>query len=63
MMPIVELEAELESALADDQRVVGIANAAADHGVDVHVEFGVFGQHLQALVEGLERLLRDVVRV
>ena len=54
-------EPELERALADDQRVVGLLDAAADHGVDVDVEVGVLGEQLQLLVEHLEALLGDLV--
>ena len=54
-------ESEFDGALADDQGVVRIVNAAADHGVDVDVKVGVLGQHLQLLVEHLEALLRHVV--
>ena len=55
------LEPQLQRPLADHQRVVGVFEAAADHGVDVHVELGVLGQHLQLFVEDLEALLRDFV--
>ena len=54
-------EPEAEGAAADDQRVVGVLDAAADDGVDVHVEVGVLGEELELLVEDLEALLRDFV--
>lgn len=54
-------EAEGEGALSDDEGVVGILDAAADDGVDVDVEVGVFGEQLKLLVENLERLLADFV--
>src|SRR6185436_7005396 len=52
---------QFQRAAPNDQRVVGIVDAAADHGVDVYVEVGVFGQHLKFFVEYLETLFRDVV--
>src|SRR5262249_23496300 len=54
-------EAELEGALADDERVLRVLDAAADHGVDVDVELRVFGEQLELLVEHLQTLLRDLV--
>ena len=62
MMPTVEREAEFHRALRHHDRVVRIVNAAAHHGVDVDVKFGVFGQQLQLLIQHLQALLRDVVR-
>ena len=55
-------EAQLQRALADGERILRIAHAAAHHGIDVHVEIGMFGQQLQLLVENLQALLGDVVR-
>ena len=46
---------------ADDQGVVGVLEAAADDGIDVDVELGVLGEHLELLVEDLEALLGDFV--
>src|SRR5579862_3552252 len=56
-------EAEFQGAAADGQCILGVTDASADHGVDVDVEFGVLGQHLQLLVEHLERLFGDVVGI
>src|ERR1022692_2588448 len=36
-------ETQLHGALADHQRILGIANTAAHHGIDIHVKIGVFG--------------------
>ena len=47
---------ELNGAAADDERFLGVADAAADDGVDVDVELGVIGQHLELFIEHLERL-------
>ena len=38
-------------------------HAAADHGIDIHVEVSVVGQHLQLFVEDLQALLRNFVRI
>jgi hypothetical protein len=54
-------KAQLERQPADGQRVLGI-EAAADHGIDVDVEFGVLGQHFQLFVEHLQALHRNRVR-
>src|SRR5271154_2110263 len=54
-------EAQFESAMADGERVLRVLDASADHGVNVHVEGGVFGEELQLLVEDLEALLGDLV--
>jgi hypothetical protein len=48
---------QLNGAAADDERLLGIADAAADDGVDVDVELGVVGEHLQLFIEHLERFL------
>ena len=63
MMPMVEVKPSSMARRADDQRVVGIAEAAAHHRVDVDVKLGVLGQHLELLVEHLQALLRDVVGI
>ena len=55
-------ESQLHGALAHHQRILRIANAAAHHGVDVHVKIGVFGQQLELLVQHLQALLRNIVR-
>ena len=56
-------EAELQGALADDEGVVGVLEAAADDGVDVDVELGVLCEHLEFLVEDLEGLFRHFIGV
>src|SRR4051812_11543817 len=47
--------------MSDDQRVFRIASAGTDHGIDVHVEVGVFLQELQLLVEDFEAFHGDFV--
>ena len=54
-------ETQFHGALADHQRILGIANTAAHHGIDIHVKIGVFGQKLELLVQHLQAFLRDVV--
>src|SRR5262249_53008824 len=54
-------EAQFEGAAADFERVLGIADATPDHGIDVDVEQSVLRKQLQLLVEHLEALLRDFV--
>jgi hypothetical protein len=54
-------KAELDGAPADDERFLGIADAAADNGVDVDVELRIVGQHLEFLVEHLEGFFGNVV--
>ncbi len=54
-------ESQAERAFADGERVLRIADAAADHGVDVHVKVGVGGQVLELLVEDFEAFLGNVV--
>lgn len=54
-------EAEFERAAADDESVIRVLRTGAKDGIDVHVEFGVFGEHLQFLVEDFEALLGHVV--
>ncbi len=56
-------EAQLQRPVRHGERVLGIADAAAEHGIDVHVKLGVLGQQRQFLVEHLEALLRNVVRL
>ena len=51
----------MPGASADDQGIAGIAYASTDHRVDVHVELGIFRQPLQALIQHLEALFRDLV--
>jgi len=54
-------EAEFERAAADGESVIRVLRTGAKDGIDVHVEFGVFGEHLQFLVENFEALLGHVV--
>ncbi len=55
-------ETQAQRALADGERVLRIADAAADHRIDIHVEVGMLGEQLQLLVQHLQALLRDLVR-
>src|SRR5580698_3329841 len=55
-------EAEFECALGDGQCVLGMRDAAADDGVDVHVKVSVFGEHAKLSVQNLQGLLRNLVR-
>jgi hypothetical protein len=56
-------EAQFQRALADGERVLRMAHSAADHGIDVHVKLGVFGQQLQFPVEHLQALLGNLVGI
>src|SRR4051812_49046831 len=42
---------------------MGIVNAAANHRVNVDVKLGVLGKPLKTLIESLQALLRNVVRL
>ena len=44
MIPTVEVKPSCDSAMRDGQSIFGIAHAATEHRIDVHVKFGVFGQ-------------------
>src|SRR5215468_2996450 len=54
-------EAKLQSALSNHQGILRIMHPAADHGVDIHVKVGVFGEHLELLVENFQALLGNVI--
>ncbi len=56
-------KSQLQRAMRDGQRVLRILDAASHDGVDVDVEIGVRGQHLQLLVQHLKTLLRNLVRL
>ncbi len=56
-------ESQLQSALADSERILRMANPAAHHGIDVHVKFGMLGQQLQLTVEHLQAFLRNFVGI
>ena len=56
-------ESECDGTLADGERVLRITNAAADHGIDVHMKVGVFGQQFELAVENFQAFLRDVVGI
>ena len=55
-------ESKFEGALADDQRILRMVNAAAHHGIDVHMKIRVLGEQLEFLVEDFQALLGDFVR-
>ena len=48
--------------MGDGESVFGIADAAAENRIDVHVKFGVLGEQREFLVENFQALFRDVVR-
>ena len=54
-------EAEFDGAMGDGERVLGMVDAAAEHGIDIDVKFGVLGKELELLVEHFEAFLRDFV--
>ncbi len=56
-------KSQLQRAARNRQCVLRILDAAADDGIDVDVEVGVFGEHLQFLVENFQALLRDLIRL
>src|SRR5581483_6436695 len=43
-------KAQLNRTTTNRQRILGILNAAANHGVDVHMEVGILREPLQLLV-------------
>jgi len=59
--PYRRSEAQFQGAPANRQCVLRMVDAAAHHGVDVHVKLGVFGEQLQFPVEQLEALLGHLV--
>ena len=61
MMPTVEVKPSSTARLPTTRASLRIVDAAAHHGIDIDVKFGVLGQQLQFLVEHLQALLRDVV--
>ena len=52
---------QFDRPLRDRHRIVGVAQVAAEHGVDVDAEGGALRQHLQLCVEHLQALHRHVV--
>src|SRR6185437_15479834 len=54
-------EAEFQRTFPDGQRILRIFYAAADHGIDVDVEVGILGKHLQLLIQDLQTFLRNVI--
>ena len=55
-------ETQRYRAPADHWGILRMANAAADHRVDVDVKLGVLGQQAQLAVQHLQALLRNIVR-
>ena len=49
-------QTELDGPVSDLQRVFGILDAAAQHGVDIHLKDGVLGQQGKLLVEHFQAL-------
>src|SRR6185312_14946368 len=52
---------KVHRALRDGERILGMLHARTQHGVDVDVEAGPFGEQLQLLVEHLQTLDRNLV--
>ena len=61
MMPTVEVNPSSSARFPIASASCGVVNATSHHGIDVHVEFGVFGQKQQLPVEHLEAFLRNLV--
>jgi hypothetical protein len=55
-------EAKRPRAPGNRQRIAGIANARAQHGVDRDPEFGMLLQPFQLAVQHLQALFRDFIR-
>ena len=55
-------ETELNCAFCNDLGVFGIANTAADYGIDIHCEVGQLGKILKFLIQDLQALFGYVVR-
>ncbi len=54
-------ESKLQGAAGHFQRIFRKSYAAAQHGVDVHLKFGVFGEQHQLLVQNLQAFLGSFV--
>lgn len=54
---------ECDGALRDDQRVIRMVDPAPENRIDVDMKVRVLRQKLQLLIEDLEALLRDIVRL
>jgi hypothetical protein len=54
-------EAERPRPPRDDQRSVGIADSAPDHGIDGDMKLATLGQPLELLIEDLQALLGHLV--
>ena len=56
-------ESKLDSAVRHGQSILGVAHAAAENRIDIHLKLGVLGEKLELLVEHLEAFFRDVIRL
>ena len=56
-------EAQLDGAAGDGQGILGVFDAAAQHGIDIHLKNGVLGQQTELLIEHLEAFLGNLVRL
>src|SRR5579884_1410285 len=55
-------ESQFEGAARHHERVLRVANPAANHRVDVYVKVSVLGEKLQLFVENLQALLGNLIR-
>ncbi len=49
-------QAQVDGPLRDRQRVARIPDTCPQHGVDIHMKLGMFGEHHQAFVQSLQAL-------
>src|SRR5215472_6751228 len=54
-------ESKLLGSMRNGERIFGIFDSAAQHGIDIHLKFRVLGQDLELLIQHLETLLRDFI--
>ena len=54
-------KSQFDGATRDGEGVLGMMDVTAQHGIDVDVKIGVFGEQLQLLVEDFQAFLRDFV--
>ncbi len=56
-------KSQLDRAPPNRKRILRMVNATANHRINVHVKIGVLSQQLQLLIQNLQTLLRNLVRI
>lgn len=57
------IESEFEGAPRDGERIFRVAYAGSDDGIDADIETGILGKPFKLLVEHLQTLFRDLIRL